>query len=80
MVARFLCRLVSLFFLALALLFWLVMAAAIYAQLKAQTFDLEVFLLGIISPIMALMMHLCSNDARRAARTYRHDPLWRDYP
>ena len=80
MVARFLYRLVSLFFFVLAGVFWLVWIAAIFAQLKAQTVILEGFFVGIISPIIAFVLHQCANEAWRAARTYYHDdPHWREY-
>ena len=80
MVARFLYRLVSLFFLALALVAWAMAAVALVVQFKAPGFDLQAFCAGIVMPIMAFMMHQCSIDAWRAARYRRHDTLWRDYP
>jgi hypothetical protein len=80
MMARFIYRLFSLFFLVLALACWLLMAAAIYAQLMVQGFSIAGFSTSIISVAMALWSHSLSNDAWRAARYHRHDPLWRDYP
>ena len=80
MVARFIYRLFSLFFFVLALASWLLMAAAIYAQVVAQGFNLPAFSTSIISAAMALWAHSLSYDAWRAARYHCHDPLWRDYP
>jgi hypothetical protein len=80
MVARFLYRLASLFFLMLALASWLMTTVALVAQFKGPGFHLEAFCAGIVMPIMAFMMHQCSIEAWRAARYHRYDPLWRDYP
>jgi hypothetical protein len=80
MVARFLYRLVSLFFLALALVSWLMAAAEFVALWKAPGFDVGAFGTATVMPIMAFMMHQCSIEAWRAGRYRRYDPLWRDYP
>jgi hypothetical protein len=80
MVARFIYRLFSLFFFVLALACWLLMAVSIHLQFMALGFDLQAFSTAILSAAMALWTHTFSNEAWRAARRLRHDPVWRDYP
>ena len=80
MVARFLYRLASLLFFALALICWLVTAVAIAAQIWGPGFNLGAFCTALWMPFMAFMMHQISIEAWRAARTYYRDPLWSNYP
>jgi hypothetical protein len=80
MVARFLYRLVSLVFFAIALVCWLVTVIAITVHLMGAGFNLGAFFAAVMMPIMAFAMHQCSIEAWRAARTYCHDPRWSHYP
>jgi hypothetical protein len=71
MVARFIYRLVSLIFVLVTLLCWLIGVGAIAVQFTAHGPDLTAFCVSIWAFVMASMTMLASTEAWRAAR-YHH--------
>jgi hypothetical protein len=79
MVARFLYRLVSLFFFLASLTCWGIGLVGLYMQIVAAEFHLSLCAVSVWAFILAFMMMQASGDAWRTAR-YRHPHLWSHYP
>jgi hypothetical protein len=82
MVARFIYRLISLFFFLGAIACWLGDIGGFLLRFAAPSFHLELFLYCVWAFVLAFFLWECRGEAWRAARYHRHDPLslWRHYP
>jgi hypothetical protein len=77
MVARFIYRLVALFFFLGAIACWLMGLGGFLLQFAAPSFHLELFLYSAWSFVLAFFLWQARGDAWRAVR---YHPIWRDYP